>query len=225
MESFYGGKQGFNFTLVRSFSSIEEMEDCFKQGSSYTDVNYGEYVIINTIDKTDKNNGSIYRRGYDYLRANGGAEYIGTVVGPAGPAPTVEIDSYNSVSQIENSIISSMSWNEGDLYPGNPNSQNNIYIASANITNENGDRTILKIGLKIPFPNFNFKGKLIEIEDYNEENLISKVEPSNPFYEEWKLNIPKPQLIEDFIIIGKRSEVQSSLDTLHEGGIWFEVEE
>lgn len=226
MESFYGGKQGFNFILVKSFLSIKDMEDSFKQGASYTDVNYGEYVIINTIDKNDKSNGSIYRRGYNYGSENGGAEYIGTIVGPAGPAPKIEIDRYETISKIENSIETYINYESGDLYPGDLNTQNNVYIVSANIRNENGDDSILKIGFKIPFTTFVFEGKLVNRNEYDESNLISKIEPYNhPFYERWKLNIPKPQSIEDSIIIGKRSEVQSDLDNLDIGGIWFEVEE
>ena len=101
-DSFYGGKQGYSFILSKSFLSIESMIEKFKLGPAYTDVKYGEYVIINTVDKNDITNGQIFQRGYEYLNSNGGAIYIGTIVGPAGPAPMSEIKTYEAVEHIIN---------------------------------------------------------------------------------------------------------------------------
>ena len=70
MDSFYGGKQGRSYKIVARFDSIKDMVDAFRQGGSYTDVTYDEYVIIDTIlNKHEKNNvenGLLYRRGYNY---------------------------------------------------------------------------------------------------------------------------------------------------------------
>lgn len=80
--SFYGGKPGSSFTVVQNFSSVSLMVENFAKGPNYTDVNYDEYVLINTATKTDPDNGKIYRRGYDYTDNMGGAIYIGTIAGP-----------------------------------------------------------------------------------------------------------------------------------------------
>jgi hypothetical protein len=73
MESFYGGKRGISFTIVEHFDSVEDMMNKFSQGGSYELVNYGEYVIIDTIvnlnNKTSLENGLVYSRGYNYTEA------------------------------------------------------------------------------------------------------------------------------------------------------------
>lgn len=103
MNSFYGGKQGFSFVIVKSFSSETEMITAFKRGPSYTDVHFDEYVLINTPDRRDETNGRVYRRGYDYAavdgkgKATGGAIYIGTIAGPAGLAPMLELSTIQEV--------------------------------------------------------------------------------------------------------------------------------
>ena len=70
MYSFYGGKQGRSYKLIAHYDSIYDMVKAFAQGGSYTDVNYDEYVIIDTIirknEKNNAENGIIYRRGYDF---------------------------------------------------------------------------------------------------------------------------------------------------------------
>lgn len=66
MYSFYGGKQGRTYNIVASFDSIDSMVDAFKDGGSYTEVNYGQYVIIDTINKKSLQNGCLFRRGFNY---------------------------------------------------------------------------------------------------------------------------------------------------------------
>ena len=70
MYSFYGGKQGISFIIVKHYDSVQQMLDCFAQGGLYTEVNYGEYVLIDTIANLNKKssieNGLVYRRGYRY---------------------------------------------------------------------------------------------------------------------------------------------------------------
>lgn len=96
--SFYGGLPGFSCVIVKTFASYNDMVTEFKKGSSCTDVHYEEYVLINTENKNDPTNGSLYRRGYDYTNDDGGAIYVGTIVGPAGPAPMLEM---TTVADIE----------------------------------------------------------------------------------------------------------------------------
>ena len=70
MYSFYGGKQGRTYKITGHFDSIYDMVQAFQNGGSYTDVNYDEYVIIDTIlrknEKNNAENGILYRRGYDF---------------------------------------------------------------------------------------------------------------------------------------------------------------
>lgn len=55
---------------------IRGMVNEFQKGGAYTDANYGQYVIIDTIlnrnHKDDDTNGIIYRRGFDYTQASAG---------------------------------------------------------------------------------------------------------------------------------------------------------
>lgn len=70
MYSFYGGKQGISYDIRAHFDSVKDMCTAFAQGGAYTDVNYGEYVLIDTIinrhAKSDPQNGLLYRRGFEY---------------------------------------------------------------------------------------------------------------------------------------------------------------
>ena len=99
MYSFYGGRPGNSFIIIKNFPTVQDMVDDFKKGPNYTDVHYDEYVIINTQDKNSEDNGKIYRRGYEYTNSQGGAEYIGTIVGPAGGSPEVQMTTEADVEQ------------------------------------------------------------------------------------------------------------------------------
>ena len=70
MYSFYGGKQGRTYKITSHFDSIYDMVQAFQNGGNYTDVNYDEYVIIDTIlrknQKNNAENGILYCRGYDF---------------------------------------------------------------------------------------------------------------------------------------------------------------
>ena len=76
---------------------VKAMVDCFSQGGSYTEVNYGQYVIIDTSSKEDPENGCIYRRGFNYKEQptdsiqnpGAGAIYIGKISGPTGKTPDI----------------------------------------------------------------------------------------------------------------------------------------
>lgn len=96
--SFYGGKEGRSYHIVQKYDSIESMVTFFQQGGQYTTVNFGEYVIIDTPNKNDSDNGRLYRRGFDYLQPidvtkkeepGAGAIYIGQIRGPSGGAPAL----------------------------------------------------------------------------------------------------------------------------------------
>jgi len=53
MYSFYGGRPGNSFVIVKAFSSVDEMNTNFALGPNYTEVRYDEHVIINTENKND----------------------------------------------------------------------------------------------------------------------------------------------------------------------------
>ena len=98
--SFYGGRRGASFVIVKRFSTIKEMVAAFQQGGGYKTVNYDEYVLIDTTNKNDKDNGKIYRRGYDYNNSMGGAIFEGQIVGPSGPAPHTIMTTIDEVDKI-----------------------------------------------------------------------------------------------------------------------------
>ena len=65
--SFYGGRKGNSFIIVKSYPDIASMVIEFAKGENSTNkVNYDDYVIINTLNRNHPDNGKIFRRGYDY---------------------------------------------------------------------------------------------------------------------------------------------------------------
>ena len=64
--SFYGGRRGASFVIVKNYLDIPSMTADFAQGNSFTEVAFDEYVIINNPNKNHPDNGKIFRRGYDY---------------------------------------------------------------------------------------------------------------------------------------------------------------
>lgn len=64
--SFYGGRRGASFVIVKNYLDIPSMTEDFKNGNSFKDVAFDEYVIINNPRKNHPDNGKIFRRGYDY---------------------------------------------------------------------------------------------------------------------------------------------------------------
>ena len=70
MNSFYGGKEGRTYHIVARYDSVAQMIDQFQKGGAYTEANYGQYVLIDTIMNnghySDEENGLLFRRGFDY---------------------------------------------------------------------------------------------------------------------------------------------------------------
>ena len=128
MSSYYGGKPGGAFNIVKTFASIEAMANEFKKGPQYKDVNFDEYVLINTVNKNNPENGQLFKRGYDYQTKttlknykeiistdgkkiytetsiiSGGAIYVGTIVGPAGRAPLLNFGHYEDLNAAGESV-------------------------------------------------------------------------------------------------------------------------
>lgn len=121
MSSYYGGKPGGAFVIVKSFASIKEMAEAFAKGPGYKDVNFDDYVMINTANRNNPENGQIFRRSLDYKTkatiknykevdgdkktyeetsiVSGGAIYVGTIAGPAGRAPLFNLGQYEELTQ------------------------------------------------------------------------------------------------------------------------------
>ena len=147
---------------------------CFKQAGAYKTVNYDEYVIIDTVNKNDKDNGKIYRRGYEYNNDMGGAIYIGQIVGPAGMAPHVEmttIEEVNKLASDENLSIVDVNGEhlyrktEGEYAPtenlvpgqyydeeGTEKFNDSIKFAACSVRDANSHLTTAYIGFIIPYP-------------------------------------------------------------------------
>lgn len=121
LESFYGGKPGFSPVIKGKFKYLNKddlayqadlvkqnesaetlkpytMDECFAD-PNYTDIWYDELCIIDTDNKSNPNNGKIFRRTLKkvdddaWLRAGNTlyAEYIGKIVGPAGGIPKLHL--------------------------------------------------------------------------------------------------------------------------------------
>lgn len=191
MESFYGGRQGKSFILVDHFDTIADMEECFAAGGSTTDrVNYGEYVIIDTIinrhDKQDLDNGKVYMRKIDNT-----AEYIGQIVGPQGNCPIVDFQEFNDPNHYltDGTQISTIP-NTG-LVPGKDSAgnYNDSVTTKWGIMRDKYNNVIgCYIGLKFPYL----------VEDYTATSVsayvdasIDKIEDEHPFYKKWRINVPK----------------------------------
>lgn len=203
MYSFYGGRPGNSFVIVRYFPSVTEMANAFKQGPSYTEVHYNEHVLINTPNRNDEDNGKIFRRGYNYQNDMGGAEYIGTIVGPAGPAPNLKIGDFSYLQGEKNNIDSSLisdeteieQWGNGSgLVPGKDgNNYNDTIKWKSFIVKENGNsETTAYIGFEIPYPVIEFQASSGTA---YEQPVITPVNADDnqdhPFYKKWNIKVPK----------------------------------
>lgn len=196
MYSFYGGRPGNPFIIVKAFSNVNEMTTEFKKGPAYTEVHYDEYVIINTENKNDEQNGRIYKRGYDYTNENGGAEYIGTVVGPAGPAPKVELLENGANPPSGDEVITTsqdLTVENSSLIPGNEN--DSINVKAYSVRDANDKDTTLYLQFKIPYFVIDFESQATSPYNdngkYADQTAITKIDDgSHPFYAKWKLKIP-----------------------------------
>lgn len=208
MESFYGGKPGFSFIIVKSFSSIAEMVENFKKGPTYSAVHYDEHILINTENKNDPDNGKVFRRGYDYTNEMGGAIYVGTIVGPSGRAPMLELTTIEQVKLKQKTEGFENRYSEGSysvpvsMVPGKDGVKFNDVVewACCCVRSENGEDAIAYIGFKFPYLIEEFTAESVspyynrsnDTDDFINENLTERVDDkTHPFYEKWHFNIPK----------------------------------
>jgi hypothetical protein len=111
--SFYGGRDGQPMVIKKKYSTVTEMLEVFKDPSNL-EVNFGEYAIIETVNRNNPENGRIFRRGSDYNNKTNnmvdswilniktnlfekqsieacGAIFISQIVGPSGNAPHLHL--------------------------------------------------------------------------------------------------------------------------------------
>lgn len=196
MYSFYGGRPGNSFVIVKAFSSIDEMNTNFALGPNYTEVHYDEHVIINTENKNDQHNGELYRRGYN------GAVYIGTIVGPAGRAPMLQMTTESDVKsktaqQGQDSMKQQGSYSveNNSLVPGKEGNKFNDAItwASCCIRNQNNSDSTAYIGFTIPYTTFEWSIQPVTPE--NSPAIIrakknNETDEDHPFYEKLTFQLP-----------------------------------
>ena len=160
----------------------EGMVQCFKQGGITTSgengVNYGEYVLIDTIvglhEKNNPDNGKVFRRGmdYDYDKDNNplaGAEYIGQIVGPQGETPEMDLKHYYEIENDGEPLVKK-DYDEvsADLIPGS--TKNDLGIRTytdkikwiyKNIRDPLGNIQGCALGFKIPTLIMDFVGNSV----------------------------------------------------------------
>ena len=205
MYSFYGGRPGNSFIIITTYRSIADMVAKFKQGPNYTAVHYDEHVMINTVNKNDPDNGKVYRRGYDFTNTMGGAEYIGTIVGPAGKAPILEMTTVADVkskhaSEGYDERFSSGQYSptDGNLVPGKTGSgtfNDAITWKCCSIRNENDEDATAYIGFTFPYTVIDYETSNVEpyvSGRYADTSSATRVDDGkHPFYEKWHINVPK----------------------------------
>ena len=201
------------------------MVNNFKKGPNYTAVHYDEHVMINTVNKNDPDNGKIYRRGYDFNNSLGGAEFVGTIVGPAGRAPMVEMSTISeikrkSVQQGYEDRFSSGSYkvNGGNLVPGKTGTEeynDEITWACYSIRNSNGEDSTAYVGFTFPYLVIDYTTE--SVSPYrngayqDNVNVERTDDESHPFYEKWNLKIPrgiKGNCAQNFRVITASSQVE-----------------
>lgn len=133
MESFYGGRPGASFIITKTFPDIATMKEKFSQGTGYNEVYYDEYVVIQTSNPENADNGKVFRRGYDLNNGYGGGEYVGSIKGPAGPPTVLELMPYKNILSERNGEGNA---NTNPIY-GNYPTQNEVVN---NITYHHWDR-------------------------------------------------------------------------------------
>ena len=124
--SFYGGRPGKSFIIAKDFPTYKDMETAFAKGWEYQDVGYDEYVLINTTDPRNVENGKLYKRGLE------GPIYVGTIQGTPGYSPHLQIDKY---SDIQESDADGLDY----LYSYSDNNQGNIELVPGKDGNQFND--------------------------------------------------------------------------------------
>lgn len=197
--SFYGGRRGASFVIAKSFKTIAEMVAAFSQGGNYKTVNYDEYVLIDTDNKNNVDNGKIFRRGLTYTDSMGGAVYIGQIVGPSGLSPHLKMTTVDTIKNMQaepgtNYIKDIQNYTVGNasIVPGKDGNtfNDNITYAYISIRDDLSRETTVYIGFKFPYHVIDFTANSVSA--YTTGELASRIDDKgHPFYEKWNIKIPK----------------------------------
>lgn len=200
-----------NFPIEKAYGMVQ----CFEQGGITTnEVNYGEYVIIDTADKNNPDNGKIYRRGlnyqYDSVRNPlAGAEYIGQIVGPEGKASEISIDNFDFIVEEGGPENKKYNMTNGGVIKGveeyhYTTDLNGLKVVDEKTTKFNDDIkytwvaikdefgviTGCKIGFVFPTLDLNFTASAVSA--YETINLIQKTDSGkHPYFSQWHISVPK----------------------------------
>lgn len=182
IDSLYGSHAPVNFTLKAAFSSISEMVRNFKNGADYVQVYFGDFCIIDTPNKQDKDNGKIFERGYDYQNDMGGAIYRGSLVGPSGPSPWFAMESIDNVKAVSKEDISGTPYTYRRFPIGKDS--NGRYI-----TAENGDIATFDFGKpEVLVPGKDENGKFNDAIKYTWCNVrADDADADSWFYVGWQI--------------------------------------
>ena len=210
LNSFYGGRRGASFVIAKRYSTIAEMVAAFSQGGDYKTVNYDEYVLIDTENKNNPDNGKIYRRGYEYNNSMGGAIYEGQIVGPAGLAPHTEMHTIDEVEQIQEREDFTYRRGSGEYSPVGGNIIPGKYVepgtgiikyndkiswAYCSVRDMNSHESTAHVGFKFPYTVIDYTTTSVstyENGDYADTSAATRTDDgSHPFYEKWNISIPK----------------------------------
>ena len=208
--SFYGGRRGASFVIAKRYSTIAEMVAAFSQGGDYKTVNYDEYVLIDTENKNNPDNGKIYRRGYEYNNSMGGAIYEGQIVGPAGLAPHTEMHTIDEVEQIQERENFTYRRGSGEYSPVGGNIIPGKYVepgtgiikyndkitwAYCSVRDMNSHESTAHIGFKFPYTVIDYTTTSVSTYrngNYADTSAATRIDDgSHPFYEKWNISIPK----------------------------------
>lgn len=174
--SFYGGRKGASFVIVKNFATIKEMATAFRD-ASYSTVKFDQYVLIDTEDKNNPDNGKVFKRGYGYNSGKtvqwnnpvtgkvesidaGGAQYVGQIGGSSGTTPQLVLTTYtdadskqggNAYEERRNS--GSYTLANGNLLPGKSGTtyHDSIDWCSVSLRQADGSDATAYIGFKVPY--------------------------------------------------------------------------
>ena len=199
-DSFYNFQYN-GFLIKKTFNSVAEMELAFAAGDNYTEVAYGEYVVISvpSNDPTaySQDNGKIYRRALD-----GSAEFIMQFTGPPGQPSILE---FNTIQQIGTNaaassitpIEKSLTINNQSLIPGREvEEETETFNDNVNLSyyhNIENSQDKLHIGMKIPYPTFEIETEILganELPNVVDESYTNGVK-THPFHNKLKFQLPQ----------------------------------
>lgn len=197
--SFYGGRPGASFTIKKKYENIDALkQELANTTDNQSEVNYGEYVIIDAKNRNSVDNGKVYCREYNVIANENtedldGLRYIGQFAGPSGPAPTIKIVDWDDKNS---NIITSTEDNSIKIlkreFSEKPIIQYQYVSTVNNVIDDNHPEPTSETTIAFAFPEVRVNFEAGEILAPEEE---FSVEPNNenrtPFNEAFILNIPR----------------------------------